>query len=143
MKSNKQKRQELAEKRGTKEAKRQEENQEQKRRRQWARLRAGDIALVDRTKLHSYGRLIFSKPSDNSKNPRFYEDRPFTCKDCGKQELWSAHQQKWWYEQMGGNVETTAVRCRECRAKERARKEEANRIREEGLERKRQEQERR
>lgn len=143
MKSNKQKRQELAEKRGTKEAKRQEENQEQKRRRQWARLRAGDIALVDRTKLHSYGRLIFSKPSDNSKNPRFYEDRPFTCKDCGKQEVWSAHQQKWWYEQMGGNVETTAVRCRECRAKERARKGEANRIREEGLERKRQEQERR
>ena len=140
MKSNKQKRQELAEKRGTKEAKRREENQEQKRRRQWAPLRAGEIALVDRTKLHSYGRLIFSTPSDNAKNPRFYEDIPFTCKDCGRQEIWTAGRQKWWHEQMGGDVETTAVRCRNCRAKERARKAEVNRVREEGLERKRREQ---
>ncbi|WP_343224876.1 zinc-ribbon domain containing protein [Luteolibacter luteus] len=65
---------------------------------------------------------------------------PFTCKDCGKQEVWTAGQQKWWHEQMGGDVETTAVRCRNCRAKERARKAEVNRVREEGLERKRREQ---
>lgn len=97
---------------------------------------------MDLSKLRSYGQLIFAQPPDDSRYPGFYEDIPFTCKDCGKQEVWTAHQQKWWREEMAGSIETTAVRCRDCRAKERARKVEANRIREEGLERKRREQER-
>ncbi len=25
-------------------------------------------------------------------------DRPFRCKDCGVDELWTAAQQRWWYE---------------------------------------------
>lgn len=28
----------------------------------------------------------------------FYVDRPFRCKDCGKDQVWTATQQKWWYE---------------------------------------------
>lgn len=34
----------------------------------------------------------------------YYLDRPFTCKDCGKPEVWSATQQKWWYETAKGGV---------------------------------------
>ncbi len=65
--------------------------------------------------------------------PDFYDDIPFTCKDCGKDEVWTATQQKWWYEVAGGLFETTAVRCRVCRQKERIRKEEARKTHLEGI----------
>ena len=45
----------------------------------------------------------------------WYKDRKFTCRDCGKKEVWTAMQQKLWYEDWGGNIESTAVRCRSCR----------------------------
>jgi hypothetical protein len=53
--------------------------------------------------------------------PLFYADRPFSCRDCGAHELWTAKQQKWWYEVAKGRIDSTAVRCRPCRIKERAR----------------------
>jgi Probable zinc-ribbon domain len=68
----------------------------------------------------------------------FYVDRPFRCKDCGKAELWTASQQKWWYEVAKGDVWTVAVRCRPCRRRERDRKAQARRVHLEGLARKRQ-----
>lgn len=30
--------------------------------------------------------------------PSLYVDIPFVCKDCRAQEIWTAKQQKWWYE---------------------------------------------
>ncbi len=57
--------------------------------------------------------------------PLFYVDVPFTCKDCGSNELWTARQQKWWYEIAKGSIDSTAVRCRSCRKKENIRKEKA------------------
>ena len=63
----------------------------------------------------------------------YYQDRPFCCKDCGKEELWTAAQQRWWYEAAQGDVWTVAVRCRPCRQQERMRKGEARRIHLEGL----------
>ena len=63
----------------------------------------------------------------------YYQDRPFRCKDCGVEEIWTAAQQRWWYEQAQGDVWTVAVRCRACRQAERARKAEARRIHREGL----------
>jgi hypothetical protein len=66
----------------------------------------------------------------------YYCDILFKCKDCGKQEVWSATRQKWWYEVAKGDVWTTAVRCNGCRRKERARKTEARRIHLEGVARK-------
>jgi Probable zinc-ribbon domain len=66
----------------------------------------------------------------------YYLDKPFTCIDCGKSEVWTASQQKWWYEVAKGAVWTTARRCRNCRRKERERKTEARRVHVEGLERK-------
>lgn len=62
-----------------------------------------------------------------------YRAQPFTCQDCGKQEVWTATQQKWWYEIAKGGVWTTASRCRPCRQKERARKTEARRIHLDGV----------
>lgn len=29
---------------------------------------------------------------------RYYIDKRFTCAKCGTEEVWTAAQQKWWYE---------------------------------------------
>ncbi len=65
--------------------------------------------------------------------PDFYLDLPFTCRDCGSDEVWTARQQKWWYEVMKGRLDSTAVRCRACRKAERERRAEAHRLQQEGL----------
>ena len=65
-----------------------------------------------------------------------YAPIAFTCKMCGKRETWTAHQQKWWYETAKGDVFSTATMCRPCRAKERARRNEARRVHLEGVARK-------
>jgi len=65
-----------------------------------------------------------------------YVDRPFRCVECGKEEVWTGTQQKWWYEVAKGFVYTTAVRCRLCRRKKRQQSDESRRVHLEGLERK-------
>jgi hypothetical protein len=52
----------------------------------------------------------------------YYVDMPFTCKGCGKEEVWTATQQKWWYEVARGDIATRAVRCRPCRRRHREEK---------------------
>jgi hypothetical protein len=66
----------------------------------------------------------------------YYVDQPFRCVDCVKEEVWTAAQQSWWYEVAKGDVFTRALRCRNCRRKERARKVEARRVHLEGIARK-------
>ncbi len=63
----------------------------------------------------------------------FYIDMPFDCKSCGKPQVWTATQQKWWYESAKGDVWTTAVLCRPCRLRERERKSAARKVHLEGL----------
>lgn len=70
---------------------------------------------VDETKLSDYG--PFSYPAFVGRG--FYVDRPFRCKDCGKEEIWTATQQKWWYEVAKGNVRSHATQCHACRRKRR------------------------
>jgi hypothetical protein len=55
--------------------------------------------------------------------PNFYVDKSFICRDCGSSQVWTALQQKWWYEVAKGNINSTAVRCRSCRQKLRLIKE--------------------
>lgn len=55
--------------------------------------------------------------------PEFYVDRAFVCQDCGSNELWTAKQQKWWYEIAKGDINTTAIRCLKCRHRIQADKE--------------------
>ena len=66
----------------------------------------------------------------------YYVDRPFRCVDCGKEEVWTGTQQKWWYEVAKGFVYTTAVRCRLCRRKKQEKSDESRRVHMQGLERK-------
>lgn len=49
--------------------------------------------------------------------PKFYTNKEFICIDCGSEELWTAQQQKWYYEIAKGPLFATAVRCRDCRRK--------------------------
>ncbi|MDA8138037.1 MAG: zinc-ribbon domain-containing protein [Desulfobacteraceae bacterium] len=60
--------------------------------------------------------------------PVFYVDRLVVCRDCGKEEVWTARQQKWWYEVAKGNINSFAVKCRACRKKDQERKAAARKI---------------
>jgi hypothetical protein len=84
---------------------------------------------VDRSKIVSRSAL--------PRIPDFYRDKWFKCKDCGQEEVWTAKQQKWWHEEQGGEIETTAIRCRACRRKERERREHVRKAHLEGIVRKR------
>jgi hypothetical protein len=37
----------------------------------------------------------------------YYRDESFTCRDCGVVEVWTATQQKWWYEVAKGESSPT------------------------------------
>jgi hypothetical protein len=65
--------------------------------------------------------------------PRFYVDRPFTCVDCGKVEVWTAAEQKWWYEEAKGKIASQANRCGDCRRKRRLQRSQERRTHVEGL----------
>lgn len=83
--------------------------------------------------------MVMANPSALGHNntygllPLFYLDLPFICRDCGSHEIWTAKQQKWWYEIAKGHIDSTAVRCRPCRKKEQTRKAEARTIHLNGL----------
>ena len=66
-----------------------------------------------------YNGELFPQPSFLARG--YYLDKPFVCKSCGKDEVWTATQQKWWYEIAKGSAVTTARFCRPCRRKERER----------------------
>jgi hypothetical protein len=57
----------------------------------------------------------------------YYVDQPFACRACGVPQIWTAAQQKWWYEVARGPVFSTARLCRSCRQQERQRREAARR----------------
>jgi len=62
------------------------------------------------THINTYGTL-----------PDFYIDRPFTCRVCGKEEIWKAASQKWYYEEAKGHIDAHAVECHDCRKAKRDR----------------------
>ena len=66
-----------------------------------------------------------------------YRDLAFVCQGCGRREVWTAKQQKWWYEVAKGGMFTTARHCRPCRRRERERRAAARRTHWEGLARRR------
>jgi hypothetical protein len=47
--------------------------------------------------------------------PDYYIDQPFTCRKCGKREIWKARDQKWYYEEAKGHIDAKAVECHDCR----------------------------
>ncbi|MCA9110925.1 MAG: zinc-ribbon domain containing protein [Planctomycetaceae bacterium] len=75
-------------------------------------------------RFHGSGRPAGAVAADCSKQaqnnsallpPTYYVDKPFQCIDCGNEEVWTAEQQKWFYEVAKGDFRATAVRCRKCR----------------------------
>jgi len=84
-----------------------------------------DSILSDHSKLahnNTYGPL-----------PLFYVDKLVVCRECGTQEVWTAEQQKWWYEIAKGNISSIAVKCRSCRKKNHERKAAARKIHLDGV----------
>lgn len=55
----------------------------------------------------------------------WYVDAIFKCVDCGTEFLFSAKEQHFWYEERRFYVDSYPKRCPDCRKKERARKESA------------------
>ncbi len=51
--------------------------------------------------------------------PEFYVDRAFTCRKCGKREIWRARDQKWYFEEAKGHIDARAVECHDCRTQKR------------------------
>ena len=127
MKSGKQRRAEIHAKRKQKAAKRQVVNAETDR-----RLRPVLGPPVNESLLAPYN--SYGAPDFVSRG--YYIDRPFRCVGCGKEEVWTGTQQKWWYEVAKGFAYSSAIRCRLCRRKERQRRDEARRVHLAGLERK-------
>ncbi|MGH7794151.1 MAG: zinc-ribbon domain-containing protein [Candidatus Binatia bacterium] len=66
-----------------------------------------------------------------------YVDVPFCCVDCGKEEVWTGSQQKWWYAVAKGFVYSGAIRCRACRQKKREQRDETTRVHQKGIQLKR------
>jgi hypothetical protein len=62
-----------------------------------------------------------------SSPPEYYYDIEFECSDCRKKVIWSAQQQKYWYEELGKTINSHAKRCETCRALISALKEEQKR----------------
>lgn len=50
-------------------------------------------------------------------HPGYYKDCAYRCRDCGANGVWSARDQKWWYEQVQGSLDSRASRCQSCRAR--------------------------
>jgi len=87
-----------------------------------------------RKRLAAEGRLVRGKeiprdavaadPSKQSQSNSYstklyYVDKEFTCVRCGVAEVWTATQQKWYYEVARGSIYGEAKRCRGCRRRRR------------------------
>ena len=107
------------------------------RKQQRAERKAARAAALMQTAPVNPARLA----ANNSYGPRFvldgfYRPRPFFCYDCGAAQVWTARQQKWWYETCQGSVYSVAVRCLACRIRHRQKCAEQRQRTAEGLARK-------
>jgi hypothetical protein len=71
---------------------------------------AVDVTPAALAPYNSYGSPLFVTRG-------YYVDVPFRCADCGVDAVFTAAQQKWWYELAKGQVYSTAKRCQACRRK--------------------------
>jgi hypothetical protein len=79
---------------------------------------------------NSYGEPAFARRG-------YYVDTPFRCATCGVEQVWTATQQKWWYEVAKGFVYSIAKQCRACRRRRRERSAASRQVHLEGVARKR------
>ena len=118
MKSNKQRRAEIKHKRMTS----RQDLEEQLR---LATTPEARRALIDKARRKRLGvaladRAVLATHNNASFYPEYYVDKPFICDRCGASEVWTAEQQKWWYEVAHGSIYSGANTCRKCRQVQRA-----------------------
>jgi hypothetical protein len=111
MASNQQKREQLAEKR------------RRQREREAAAARLAELEMLEKARRERFNvnRELLRRDGSYS-TPEFvqrgyYVDYLFNCALCGCDQVWTATQQKWWYEVAKGKVWTIAKYCRNCRRK--------------------------
>jgi hypothetical protein len=131
MKSQRQNRPPVLERRRAKRGAKEVELSQERAREQARRLRdlSKKHVLVNPENLrptNSYGTPDFVKRG-------YYLDMPFNCKHCGVAQVWTETQQKWWYESAKGDVWTKAILCRPCRKREQARRAAAREVHLAGL----------
>lgn len=86
-----------------------------------------------RTKNKAETRIVVDKEkwgvNDNTYAipPDFYYDVEYECSDCSERSVWTALQQKHWYEELGKTINSFAKRCQICRARINADKEDQKR----------------
>jgi hypothetical protein len=61
-------------------------------------------------------------PSNSCSPTLFYRDIEFKCADCGTDEVWTAKNQKWYFEVLKRPIYGGPKRCAACRKKFRAMK---------------------
>jgi hypothetical protein len=79
------------------------------------RADAGPTGQAEESSGRIPANLSEQAPNNSYDPPLFHEDREFACVDCGKQEVWTAEQQKWWFETAKGSMDSGAIRCRDGR----------------------------
>lgn len=52
----------------------------------------------------------------------FYVDQERSCVECGRDFVFAASEQKYWYEKLQFHFDSVPIRCPECRRKQRSRK---------------------
>ena len=127
MKSNKQRREEIQERRSARKQRRAALDAAARKQQLAARGVLVNVAALAPS--NSYGVPDFVQRG-------YYQDVPFRCASCGRDEVWTATQQKWWYEVAKGFVYSNAKHCRLCRRNKRAASAESRRVHLEGLARK-------
>lgn len=60
--------------------------------------------------------------------PYYYQDRPSRCRDCRVEFVFTAHEQKYWYETLMFPIRVDARRCADCRRKYRVTKARVSRL---------------
>jgi hypothetical protein len=59
--------------------------------------------------------LSQQRPNNSYSPKEFYEDIPFKCIRCGIDSVWTAREQKWWYEIVKASTYSRPTRCLDCR----------------------------
>jgi hypothetical protein len=85
-----------------------------------------ELADVDRWSAYPLSQNPSAIPTDHARLshintygelPDYYVDRAFTCRRCGKREIWRSADQKWYCEEAKGHIDARAVECHDCRTK--------------------------
>ncbi|MEJ5031588.1 zinc-ribbon domain containing protein [Comamonas sp. MYb69] len=92
--------------------------------RRWARMeqqrKAALLPAMPHAALAADTQLLALIHGQSVCHVSYYMDISYRCCDCGAACVWTAQDQKWWYEQVQGNLYASASRCKDCRTRHRA-----------------------